>query len=193
MANKRSRVRSEYVSGADKIYNINENDIVDQSRTNVQRSDPYYARWLLVEYAGKDSKLTSISDYILMSIELSDKDEELSELFEEIADDEIRHFRQLGSIIKNIGGSPGVNLNALNDLKLNELKDYLILKDKNDTFELLSELYEKEIRSANNYRRLIGLTDDISIKKILRDILNDELSHKSKLEQQIIRYKKKIS
>ena len=152
-------------------------DKYKKQRKIVKKPDLYYARLLLVEYAGKDSKLTSISDYILMSIEFKEKDKILSELFEKIANDEIRHFKLLGGIIKELGGMPSVNLKKINEIKVNS-----IINDKCSKREIIKEMKEKEYKSARSFKRLMEISKDKSIVEMISEIYKDELQHAKMLE-----------
>lgn len=140
-----------------------------------EKKDRYLSRLILVEYAGCESELSSISRYIYQSVILNKVNVKVSETLEEIAIDEIEHFKMLGMIISKLGEKPSLILSNINNKRVENIKKISV---KN----IISENILKEYMSIENYKRIINIIDNESIEKYFKQIISEEKQHIKKLE-----------
>ena len=136
----------------------------------VTKNDNYLSRLILVEYAGCESELSSVSDYLYQSILFKESYPKISKAFEQIAEEEASHFKALGKIITSLGDYPTVNINARNKIKYENRKNIPYKK-------IISDNILKENETIDNYKKIIKYTDNESILKTINIIISAERRH----------------
>ena len=159
-----------------KLKSFNEKIGLVCPKIRVNKPDIYYSRLLLCSYAGKNSELSSISDYLSLSIEC--KSRRLSDLFEKLANAEIKHFKLLGELITALGGTPSINTSS----DCNTESDGVCTDRFNEnsilnTESALISCIRKEKNSIENYLELKSQTDDIFVQSVVDFIIEDERRH----------------
>lgn len=102
--------------------------------------------------------------------------EDMQELMDEHAKEEISHSEQLGERIAVLQDDPVVYLSEIENLA--KKSNYILHKTKNYT-EMLEDLYKKERIAIEGYRKLIKLCgfEDPVTRKLAEDILETEEHH----------------
>ena len=121
-------------------------------------------------YAGVDSELTAIIQYMYQSYIVGNKDDELHTLLEQVAMAEMKHMELLGECIVALGGTPvtGGNRQFWNGSVVNYTKDIVSILDINIRGEEKAiALYKQAARCVDNY----------SVKELLERIEMDEIIH----------------
>lgn len=137
------------------------------------RRAPRLARSL---FAPRADELSAISNYTYYSIVFESSMPELSELFDEIALTEMRHFRLLGELIDALGADPVVNM-RLHTVALGLTED----EDSRApvaAVRVLRSLLSDEEAAAREYARLAAVfEDDTAAAAILTRLAADETAH----------------
>ena len=126
-------------------------------------------------------KLNSISNYIYQAIIFQEMIPALADLFEDIAIDEMRHYKILGVIIKKLGANPTIRARVQN----NAIDyDFNSMTQANDTARKVIEnnIKDKE-KAAMEYHKLSESTDDPAVSEIYRRISEEEAQHARLLKQ----------
>jgi len=71
------------------------------SVAEIQRN-PEIAKLIMHAYAGEVSEDTAIHQYLFQSVILQEKNPEVSKILEQISEVEMRHFRLLAEMIRNL-------------------------------------------------------------------------------------------
>ena len=142
----------------------------------------YYSTLLQDAYCGEDGETFYFLQFQYFCYILSSFENEFTDEFYKIAQDDLDHHTMLGECIVKLGGDPiyknskGVNFN---------LKDIEYLKGIKQIFTYCIELKEKSII---NYKILLSKIMDKEIKNILEIILSDEQKHKEVIENMLKKY-----
>lgn len=145
-------------------------------KLKVESKNLYYAKILSYSYAGIISELTAINEYVYQHIIFKNINTELSNKLLEISITEMKHLSTLGELIKLLGGNPEYNYqNYYSDTMIPWNASYISYI--NDVNLALKNNIKTENIAILNYKKSIKLIEDENIKKILQDIINDELHH----------------
>ena len=127
-------------------------------------------RCIMDLYAGADSELTAIIQYMYQSYIIGEVNEDFHHMLEHIAMAEMKHMELLGECIVALGGTPvtGGNRQFWNGSMVNYSKDPVALLDSDIKLE------EKAICA---YKRAVRCVDNYSIKELLERIIIDEKLH----------------
>ncbi|MDR0880775.1 MAG: manganese catalase family protein [Clostridioides sp.] len=141
--------------------------------TKVAGINKKYAEILMDIFAGIDSEFTSLTQYIYKSSNV-DADEELQEMWENMAKTELNHLTILAKVIRLLGGEPkfrgGITSNG--NWWHGGISGYGIKVED----QLASDL-ESEIKSILNYKSAMGMIEDVFVREILKRIIRDEEVH----------------
>ena len=137
----------------------------------VEKENKKYATYLLEDYAGSLSELTSITQYSLQHFVKFNLNEEFSQTLEQIAKVEMRHLEILGKLIFLLGKTPEYYDNNFRYWSGEDV-DYNL-----DIKKMLVSDIKLEKQAIKNYERHITLINDKYIKDILKRIILDEEKH----------------
>ena len=137
----------------------------------VEKENKLYAAYLLEDYAGLASELTSITQYSFQNfckfLELPN----LSQTLENIAKVEMKHLEILGKLIFLLGETPKYYANN-SKFWTSKVVDYNL-----DIKKMLASDIILEKQAIANYQKHITLINDKYIKNILKRIILDEERH----------------
>lgn len=121
-------------------------------------------------YAGVDSELTAVIQYMYQSYIIGDKNEELHSSLEHIAMAEMKHMELLGECIVALGCTPvtGGNRQFWNGSMVNYNKDIVSILDIN---------IKAEEKAIAGYKLAARSVDNYSVKELLERIEMDEKIH----------------
>lgn len=137
--------------------------------------NPYYARLLLEDFAGRTSELSAITQYIYHHFVLEPEYEEVANLLRCIVIVEMHHLATLGEVIEKLGVDPRYRI-----IEKNETEKYW---NANFIFygtalcDRLATDIAGEWAAIANYRKHQQMINDPFIKKILDRIILDEFYH----------------
>lgn len=134
-----------------------------------------YAKILMRLYAGHDSELTLIDQYIYQNIILSEEYKNIASALEKIAITEMKHFKILGSLIKELGADPRIiapSGSRRGCFWSGEYVNYTRSAKDMLKADIIAEKYS--IRDYNNACEII---EDIYIRDIINRIIEDERKH----------------
>lgn len=137
----------------------------------IEKENKKYASYLLADYAGLSSELTSITQYSFQNFAKFDEAKEFSYTLEQIAIVEMKHLEILGKLIKLLGVTPKY-LDLKNNLWSSKNINYTL-----DIKTMLKSDIELEEKAIKNYQEHLKLIDDKYIKGILKRIILDEEKH----------------
>ena len=140
-------------------------------KIKVEKKNKKYAAYLLEDYAGSLSELTSITQYSMQHFVKFNLNEEFSQTLEQIAKVEMRHLEILGKLIFLLGETPQYYDNNF-QFWSGEDVDYNL-----DIKKMLTSDIKLEKQAIKNYEKHITLIDDKYIKAILKRIILDEEKH----------------
>lgn len=140
----------------------------------VVNKNPQYAELLMDDYAGMVSEFTAISQYIYHYFYFKKVDEDLGELLEQVAINEMQHMDILGETIIELGGNPVIRGSySTNNNYWNGSFPYYGC----ELCQQLREDIDSEYKAIENYRKHITLINDPFVKAILQRIILDEIVH----------------
>ncbi len=134
-----------------------------------------YAKILMRLYAGRDSELTLIDQYIYQTIMLSEEHFCAGAALEKIAIDEMKHFKTLGSLIKALGVNPRIIAPSGSRRGCFWSGEYVNYTQS--AAEMLRADITAEKYSIRDYLRAADAIGDIYIKDIIKRIVEDEKRH----------------
>lgn len=140
----------------------------------VQGRNIYYAHLLQVNYAGSNSELTEMTQYLYQHFLVNKVYEDLSEQLMCISQEEMKHFNILGNLIVLLGGDP--NLRTVTGMRTEYWCGYNIFNEKCIPDFLERNIMLEEI-SISLYKNHISLIVDENIISILERIILDEENH----------------
>ena len=129
------------------------------------------ARILLDDYAGMESELTAINQYVYQHIISEEKYEDLADALLGISIAEMEHLELLGSAILNLGGDP-IYKSSNGRMWNSAFVQYV----KNPKVILMVNI-QGEKTAIRNYRRTIEMTNNVQVKKLIERIILDEELH----------------
>ncbi|MGI6588530.1 MAG: ferritin-like domain-containing protein [Peptococcia bacterium] len=134
----------------------------------------YYAELLMDDYAGVTSEFTAINQYLYHYFFLEDINEELGELLENVAINEMLHMEILAETIKKLGGNPvirgGQSTNG------NYWHGGFVYYGTQLCERLKADI-EAEYKAIENYQKHIRMIADPYVQAILQRIILDEKVH----------------
>jgi len=139
------------------------------------------ARMLLDDFAGQDSELSGINQYVYQHL-VTGEYEELSKVLKGIALVEMKHFEMLGDAIVNLGGDPVFTSSRGRPWTALYLK-YI----KNPKLIILMNI-QGEKTGIKGYRQSIEMTNNTQVKKLLERIILDEELHLQILEKMLAKF-----
>lgn len=122
------------------------------------------------DYAGMESELTAINQYIFQHIVLESRQKIISVALREIAIVEMKHLDLLGTAIGKLGAKPAYISN-------NRYWNAGNVKYLTGPKEILNINIQGELNAIENYKRHIGMIGQESVKKLLERIILDEELH----------------
>lgn len=139
----------------------------------VEAPNQAYLEMIMDDYAGIVSEFTAINQYLYHYFETK-KYDDLSEMFESIAINEMLHMEILSKLINLLGGRPFFRGGA--STRGNDWSPRFVYYGCNICDMLHADL-NSEFKAIKNYQEHIRLIDDKYIKKILERIILDERVH----------------
>jgi len=139
------------------------------------------ARMLLDDFAGQDSELTGVNQYIYQHL-VTGEYKDLSAVLKGIAIVEMKHFEMLGEAIVNLGGDPVFTSSRGRPWTALYLK-YI----KNPKLIILMNI-QGEKAGIKGYRQSIEMTNNPQVKKLLERIILDEELHVQNLEKMLVKF-----
>lgn len=136
--------------------------------------NPQSARLIMHSYAGDVSEDTAIHQYLFQSVILKEKDEEVSDILEQIAEVEMHHFQYLAELIQQLGVYP-VFVDPIVDK--NEFWTSRYVCYDVEVEDILEMDMEAEKKAIMQYQSLIHVIEDQQVKEALRRIVVDEKIH----------------
>ncbi len=134
-----------------------------------------YGKILMRLYAGRDSELTLIDQYIYQNIILSEEYAIIASSLEKIAITEMKHFKILGNLIKKLGCDPRIiapSGSRRGCFWSGEYVNYARSAKEMLKADIIAEKY-----SIRDYSKALETIEDIYIKDILKRIIEDEKQH----------------
>ncbi len=136
------------------------------------RHDLYMARRLFPMYIGDGGELGSVSGYLYAALRCERCNPHLSEIFDTVAQTELRHLRLLGQLIRDLGADPFIRTRV----ETARIPPETVGCPR--TLRMLLEMsLHGEQTAADHYRYLIKQTDDRAVSALLERILLDEEQH----------------
>lgn len=144
--------------------------------------NPYYAKIIMDDYAGKISEFTAISQYLYHNFSMKNKYKELAEIIENISITEMHHMEMLATMLKLLGYEP-ILTNGLNVFWNASYVYY-----GNSICDMLKGDLKSEIDAIDIYESNIKIINDPYIQAVLKRIILDEKVHLKIFEEQIKKY-----
>ena len=143
------------------------------SVAEIQRN-PEIAKLIMHAYAGEVSEDTAIHQYLFQSVILQEKNPEVSKILEQISEVEMRHFRLLAEMIRNLGVYP-IYLDPVVDQ--HEFWSGKYVSYETELRPMLEEDLEAERKAIEQYNTLIHVISDETVQMVLKRIVLDERMH----------------
>ncbi len=150
-------------------------------KATIRRKNMMLASALSQAYGGKTGELTSISEYLYQSILCAEEYPAISELFEDLAKVEMRHFRILGEMICALGAPPKVCVHKDFCRRIPWSGGYPFYRTT--LGEALAGSMRDEEHAAAFYRKLAGCVENESVSQLLLRLAKDEEHHETLLGQ----------
>lgn len=145
----------------------------DYPEIKVSKPNPYYANLIRDSYAGKDSELTKISQYLYHYFIINDINKEIASVLYNIAKVEMKHMEILAKLIMHLEGDPLLRGGEENsDYWSSENVYYGI-----NIYDMLRRNLSNEHKAINNYENYILIIQDVYVKDIFKQIIEDEVIH----------------
>ena len=151
----------------------------------VQAVNRKYAAILMDDYAGPESELTAITQYLFLQATAKGKGAEAGRTAVRIAITEMHHMEMLASVIVLLGGRPvfSGNQSAGKGFWSGRYPYYgTALCDR------LQAALNGEYQAIQNYEQHIRMIEDPDVQAILKRIVLDETLHVKILKGQISRF-----
>lgn len=130
--------------------------------------------------SGKGGELNAIHQYFFQYVMTSDI--ELKKLFKHLMMEEMKHAELLADSILAFGGIPYL-CNHFNKFFSTDFLDYSLSEKE----FVLNDIKDEEF-AIKSYNNAIEQVDNESLKKLLGEIRDDELSHLDELKKQLERF-----
>lgn len=151
------------------------------SPANAHR-DPQLAR---LTYPALADELSSFSDFLYFSIILEDIMPDVSALLEEIALDELEHYRMLSELIRSLGGNPAINTRLRTPLA--DISSDDDIAAINSLPDILRPLIAGEDQATAMYAELVEYAGDNPAAAIFSRFSSDEADHARWLRQIVVK------
>lgn len=142
----------------------------------VEEENKYYATLLLEDYAGINSELTAITQYVYQDFDLFKEYPEVSEALARIAVIEMRHLELLGKTIKLLGIKPEYKYQSNYPPCIKFWNSSFVNYDTYIIYALNSNIIQEEI-AIKNYKYHLNIINDKYVKELIRRIILDEEVH----------------
>ena len=142
--------------------------------------DPHLAKRLEESYR---AELSATASYTYRSTITEPISKELSDVLDEIAADEMEHFRLLGLLIVSLGGNPALCASVQTDRMDLDLEDRKKLSVS--VTRMLSDAIREERAEIDRYQTLMARTQDRIVRSFLCQMIADEERHVAKLYSMI--------
>lgn len=109
------------------------------------------------------------------SLLCENRDRPLSDLFNEIAREEIVHFRLVGELISALGGDPTLHA----QIRVDPLR--FSRDDPHLTALLCTDAIREEKRLIDRYETLMSKTEDRVVRSVFSQLISDEQYHVNRL------------
>lgn len=139
-----------------------------------QKNPCCYARLLAEDYAGVQSELTAITQYLYQSVQ-TQAEPALSKTLAHIARDEMHHLQILAKLIRALGGDP--QYRARTNPTMGHFWSGQNVCYQTAVADLLFQDIQGEKAAIEGYRRRIACILDESVRQNLQRILLDEERH----------------
>lgn len=136
-----------------------------------RRQDVRLAQRLLPMWSGGNGELAAISSYCCAELQTEEHSPALGELFEELAQCELTHFRLLGRLIRDLGGEPVLSPRGGMGVPHEQGPHRGGMK------QMLEQHMRREQAAADTYRYLAAQTEDEAVRALLLRIAEDEEHH----------------
>jgi len=146
---------------------------------SVERPSREYAEIIMSDYAGKDSELTAILQYIYGNLVVVNV--EVAQLLMGIARVEMQHFHMLGETINMLGVDPRYQ-------HMGKYWNASFVNYERDMCRILRINREGELEAVQVYRRHAARIGDEHVKKLLLRIARDEEVHARLLGEAMDKY-----
>lgn len=137
--------------------------------------DVHTAMLLKEDYAGADSELTAITQYVFQNARMTE-DEAFANAVLQIAIVEMLHLDMLADAIVTLGGSPRFD-DGRQYWGANHVNYAMNMKD------ILEANITDEKTAITNYEKHSAMTDNVSVKALLARIIEDEKLHQRFFEE----------
>ena len=141
------------------------------------RQDLQLARRLFPMYTGSTGELAAISGYLYAALRTEECQPELGTVFDDLARTEMRHFRMLGCLLRDLGADPYVRARIDCSRILCDPPAACIQNGSRAARILFEQSLHDEQSAADNYRYLMGQTNDEAVHNLLHRIMLDEEQH----------------
>ncbi|MCR4431874.1 MAG: manganese catalase family protein [Tepidanaerobacteraceae bacterium] len=145
----------------------------------VERPNREYAEILMGDYAGRDSELTAILQYVYGNLVVANTD--VARLLMGISRVEMHHLHMLGETIKLLGVDPRYQY-------LGKYWNAGFVNYERDMCRILRINREGELVAIQEYKRQAAGIDDEYVKKLLLRIARDEEVHARLLGEAMEKY-----
>ena len=140
----------------------------------VTRPNKKYAEILQDAYAGRQSEMTAVTQYVYQDMCLREKYPDVGQALHGISLVEMHHLDLLGSLIFALGMLP-----TYSSIQRNKVRPWTG-ENVNDAFTLKRSL-QADIRGEKQaileYEKILGIVDDEQIRCLIRRIIQDEELH----------------
>ena len=138
--------------------------------------DPRLARRLEESY---HAELSATASYTYRSMITEPISKELSDALDQIAVDEMEHFRLLGLLMVSLGGNPTLCTSVQTDRMDLDPEDRKKLSVS--VTQMLSAAIREERAEIDRYQTLMARTEDRIVRSFLCQMIADEERHVAKL------------
>ena len=136
-----------------------------------RRQDVRLAQRLLPVWSGGNGELAAISSYCCAALQTEEHSPALGELFEELAQCELTHFRLLGRLIRDLGGEPVLSP------RWEMGAPHAQGAHRGGMRQMFEQHMRREQAAADTYRYLAAQTEDEAVRALLMRIAEDEEHH----------------
>lgn len=143
---------------------------------HVERQDPIFAKVLLEHYAGRDSELSSVIQYLNHRSNMSNR--YVRELLGLIAAEELGHMEIISVAINKLGGRSLTCANSEGAPWLINFIDQSV-----DPINMLQVDVQAETRASQLYRQHLEMTSDPNMKRMINFLIGREEVHKRLLQK----------
>ena len=136
-----------------------------------RRQDVRLAQRLFPLWSGGNGELAAISSYYCAALQTEAHSPALGEMFEELAQCELLHFRLLGRLIRDLGAAPVLSPRGGLGMPNEQVPQRGGIK------QALEQHMRREQAAADTYRYLVTQTEDDAVRALLMRIAEDEEYH----------------